>query len=626
MQLFSSAQHKLACGGLILSTLLFCPVIYAVERDSLSEEARAVLPDYEDVQITLRDGRLVRGKLVARDDEGYIIRVTTGTIIARRSIAHDEIASVQATPVDILFREALDKFELDDETNLPLEEYQKILGLFTEFLQLFPRTEAASRITDIQAAFQEEYELVRRGMRKIDGEWYSPVEAAVMRFHRVTSRMVEMEQRFRGIQSPNWNRNPEARKVYDDLHDEGRAIAREMPRIMNDRIAFLLERQYFDDAFSEMNAFVDFWVAGVIRAESRAADRDRLGRDIFGAMDFAFLARQQKQIMTAYKAMRERERRDAPPMNLVVPAEQAYIPGGYFFMGNPEASPNDADFPYRVVYVDPFLMDRYQVTNAEYREFVEYVRTTGNYSMSHPSAPPLKDHTPAGWDDPALSGDHQPVVGVDWFDAYAYLRWRGKRLPTEAEWELAARGRDGRTCSWGEQAPDLPQINAPAGRQRIAKEMNRQVPPPPSPPQRSRFSCSRQPPPPPQAKEISLPETTWPVHDLLPPDARDPQFSWPRQDPFALNPYGIFHMFGNAAEWVADWYSPTYYTEMVLRNPQGPESGNDRSFRGNSYVCTDATWKKTFTRRYPDSPALRRGVQNRSNKPMIGIRGVQDIP
>ena len=103
-----------------------------------------------------------------------------------------------------------------------------------------------------------------------------------------------------------------------------------------------------------------------------------------------------------------------------------------------------------VVRMRPFRIDAYEVTNAQYRKFLEHVRQHGDREFRHPDQPERKDHTPRYWDTPPFSGDNLPVVGVDWFDAYAYARWVGKRLPTNDEWEFAARGETKYLYPWGD--------------------------------------------------------------------------------------------------------------------------------------------------------------------------------
>jgi len=106
-------------------------------------------------------------------------------------------------------------------------------------------------------------------------------------------------------------------------------------------------------------------------------------------------------------------------------------------------------------YLPAFYIDKHEVSNAEYAEFLNYLRETGDRSYDHPAQPSSKQgHVPLEWTERAGSNPNHPVVGVDWYDAFAYARWRGKRLPTEKEWEKAARGKRGLKYPWGDSWED----------------------------------------------------------------------------------------------------------------------------------------------------------------------------
>ncbi len=274
------------------------------------------------------------------------------------------------------------------------------------------------------------------------------------------------------------------------------------------------------------------------------------------------------------------------------------IPGGEFSMGagNPSRvhdggheAMEDAR-PIHRVYVDGFYMDATEVTNAQFDSFVnatgyrtvaerkptreefpgaaEESLVAGSVVFSPPTeAVPLNDHlrwwsyiAAANWRHPtgpasSLNGrENYPVVQVSWEDAAAYARWAGKRLPTEAEWEFAARGgKAGQMYSWGNRLK-------PDGRWMA---------------------------------------NTFQGHF---PDDDTGEDGYPGIAPvaqFPPNGYGLYDMEGNVWEWCSDWYRPDYYQrlsdEAVIRNPRGPASSFDpadpdskkKVQRGGSFLCTD---------------------------------------
>ena len=222
--------------------------------------------------------------------------------------------------------------------------------------------------------------------------------------------------------------------------------------------------------------------------------------------------------------------------------DMVMVPGGPFLMGVDKVSNVDVEKmskrkklrylvsraafhdegPAHNIIVDTFMLDTFEVSNKKYAEFI---KATG-----HPA--------PAYWDDHKRNKPKQPVSGVNWFDANAYCGWANKRLPTEAEWEKAAKGPKGFKYPWGDK---LDESKANYGR-------------------KQEFT----------ANVDSYPE--------------------------GKSGYGAYNMAGNVFEWVQDWYDPNYYkTNTVSINPTGPTEGVYLSGTG-TYVDRIATGKKRVIR------------------------------
>lgn len=314
-----------------------------------------------------------------------------------------------------------------------------------------------------------------------------------------------------------------------------------------------------------------------------------------------------------------------------IPEGMVWIPGGEFSMGceDPRSLPygghepmNDAR-PIHRVHVDGFWMDETEVTNAQ---FAAFVAATGYQTIAEqtpkledfPDAPPenlvagsvvfappehavpLNNHYqwwsyvpganwrhPLGPDSTIEGRDNYPVVQIAYDDALAYAKWAGKRLPTEAEWEFAARGgKSGLVYPWGNELQ-------PEGHWLA-----------------------------------NIWQGTFPVDD----SAADGYSGIAPTAKFPDNGYGLYDMSGNVWEWCSDWYRPDYYSKLssdgkIVRNPQGPPSPYDpaepherkRVQRGGSFLCTDQ-----YCTRYMIGTRGKGEISSGCNH--IGFRCVKDEP
>ena len=202
-------------------------------------------------------------------------------------------------------------------------------------------------------------------------------------------------------------------------------------------------------------------------------------------------------------------------------AKMVLVPEGSFPMGSPPSEGDSDEIPQRIVYISSFYIDLYEVTHALFSKYVGATRA------AKPVIPVFSD------DLSLITKPELPVVGVSWDQARDYCLWAGKRLPTEAEWEKAARGERALKWPWGNTfGEELANVEGEVDGYKYT-----------APP--GRFEAGR-------------------------------------------SPYGLYDVAGNVAEWVADWYDPAYYQVGVFKDPKGPVKGTHRVYRGGSWNDSSA--------------------------------------
>lgn len=258
-------------------------------------------------------------------------------------------------------------------------------------------------------------------------------------------------------------------------------------------------------------------------------------------------------------------RRRTPLRKALSPIE---IPAGRFSMGDAfgEGYASDGETPVHDVTLPPFTISATTVTNRQFSTFVKetgYITAAEEFGVSGVfhlafdgtradvlnqvgGSPWWLAVKGADWKHPGgpASGisdrQNHPVVHVSWDDAQAYCDWAGVRLPTEAEWEYAARGGlESKRYAWGDELTP-----------------------------RGQWRCN-------------IWQGTFPTHNTV----EDGHLTTAPVKTYRPNGYGLLQMAGNVWEWCNDWYSAEYYAHSPTENPQGPDTGTNRVMRGGSYLC-----------------------------------------
>jgi formylglycine-generating enzyme required for sulfatase activity len=256
------------------------------------------------------------------------------------------------------------------------------------------------------------------------------------------------------------------------------------------------------------------------------------------------------------------------------------IPGGHFFMGSDDDL--DLEKPAHHVVVAPYCIDRYEVTTEQYKacsDAGDCKRASVDNKWATLTKSDSKTYDPlCNFREPMARAKH-PINCVDWDMAEGYCEAHKKRLPTEAEWEFAARGPDGRKYPWGDEEPGPNELNA-CGKECIAWGKKNHV----------------------ELEAMYEGDDGWPT--------TAPVGSFPN----GKSRYGVEDVVGNVWEWTGDWFAA--YGPDALDNPTGPKNGDERVIRGGAWNGAYPSWvRPTF--RYHNDPTTRSyGIGFRCAKPL----------
>lgn len=360
------------------------------------------------------------------------------------------------------------------------------------------------------------------------------------------ARGVELDPAFRGLmeKADSHARQEEWKQVVDALTKAEEFDPNYPPLLYLKGVGHKKLGQY-DEADAAFRTF--------LKVAPNAPEKDDVNKLLVELVTDREQARKRQEAAKKFQAEIDRYAKDAPPGMVPVPA-------GEFRMGSTEEDiaaamqrcpqcPEESfvrETPAHVVSLDTFFMDRYEVTTTDYAEFLK-------------AAP---RQVPEHWQE-ATNPKHarKPVIGVTWEDSTEYCKWKGKRLPTEAEWEKTARGTDGRRYPWGNERANVSWANFD--------------------------KCC-----------------VWTGYGLLTPVGSLEQ---------GVSPYGAHDMAGNVREWVQDWYDERYYAASPKKDPPGPHNGTEKVVRGGGWLQLN-TGVRTTAREKRDSTARSTSVGFRCAK------------
>ena len=391
------------------------------------------------------------------------------------------------------------------------------------------------------------------------------IENYIRENKKLNSRQHEAEEEKNTLTQSLEEREQENAELSESLkkqREENNRLTKTLKTTESDRKKWKRKVKNFRPALWAHRVAIAFFVLATIGLLVVDVDKLREHRVVFAIIAMSALG----LIMLMLSRLKTR----LPEMNSKFPekigqdgAVMKLIPAGEFQMGRNDGESSEK--PVHTVYLDSFYIDKYEVTNALYAEFLNAV----NKNKSD------EGKKYAGWNRSgclieysngkyrAKSGyENHPIITVTWYDARDYAKWAGKRLPTEAEWEKAARGGlVGKKYPWGNRWP------------------------------KGRASYC----------------VNWffmkPTLTLKPVGSYQP------------NGYGLYDMAGNVCEWCADWYGEDYYSQSPRQNPEGPDSGSGCVLRGGSWL-NDSGFLRC-ARRYYNEPS--------DTSLVIGFRCSQDV-